>query len=227
VSEQDKGIRVSDADRDSVVRELGGHASVGRLTLAELEERASKALEAKTRGELDALTSDLPDGSQSDASQSAAQPGAKPRRGVRWLVSILGSARYKARFHVVRTINTFSVLGGAEIDLRNAEIEGGSLTINTFAVLGGTDILVPDSIEVDSAGIYILAGVDELGTARRPYPGAPAVKVRGFAVLGGVHLYRVPPEMRDLPAQEIRTRLTEERGHGRKLGGGHSGQLDG
>jgi hypothetical protein len=225
VSEQDKDIRVSDADRDSVVRELGGHASVGRLTLAELEERASKALEAKTRSELDTLTSDLP-----DAGQPTAQPEAKPRRGVRWLVSILGSARYKARFHVVRTINTFSILGGAEIDLRNAEIEGGALTINTFAVLGGADILVPDSIEVDSAGIYILAGVDELGTARRPYPGAPTVKVRGFALLGGVHLYRVPPEMRDLPAQEIRTRLTQERAHGREIGAtgnDRRGQLDG
>jgi len=83
---------VSDADRDSVVRNLGEHASVGRLTLAELEDRASKAPEAKTQGELDALTSDLP-GAGSIAAESA---GKRPR-GVRWTVSVLGSAVYKAR----------------------------------------------------------------------------------------------------------------------------------
>ena len=209
VSQQDKDIRVSDADRDSVVKELGEHASVGRLTLTELEERASKALEAKTRGELDALTSDL-----LDSGSLAVQPEAKRHRGVRWLVSVLGSAGYKARSRAVGTINAISILGGAEIDLRNAEIEGGRLTVNTFAVLGGADIFVPDAIEVDVGGIFVLGGVDEHGTARSPHPGAPTVRLRGFAVLGAANLYRVPPEMRDLPAREVRANLPSERGWG-------------
>jgi hypothetical protein len=209
VSQQDKDIRVSDADRDSVVRELGEHASVGRLTLAELEERSGKALEAKTRRELDSLTSDLP-----GAGNAGSQPEAKRRRGVRWLVSILGSATYRARSSAVGTINSIAILGGGEIDLRNAEIEGGRLTINTFAVLGGADIFVPDSIEVDAAGIFILAGVDEHGTARAPRPGAPTVKLRGFAVIGAANLYRVPPEMLNRPVREIRASLPSERGQG-------------
>jgi hypothetical protein len=62
-------------------------------------------------------------------------------------------------------------------------------------VLGGADIFVPDSIEVDAAGIFILAGIDEHGTARAPRPGDPTVKLRGFAVIGAANLYRVPPEM--------------------------------
>ena len=56
----DDSIRVSDAERDATVKTLGDHAAVGRLTLDELEDRAGRALAAKTRGELATLTGDLP-----------------------------------------------------------------------------------------------------------------------------------------------------------------------
>lgn len=52
MSEPDASVRVSDAERDAVLRTLGDHAAVGRLTLDELEERSGRALAAKTRGEL-------------------------------------------------------------------------------------------------------------------------------------------------------------------------------
>jgi hypothetical protein len=200
---QGKDIRVSDADRDSVVRALGEHASTGRLTLAELEDRTGQALAAKTQSELDVLTSDLP-----AVSATAAVAAATPRpRGVRWLVSILGSAVYRPRARAAGTINAITVLGSAEIDLRNAEIDGGQLTINAFALLGGADIFVPDAIEVDTGGVFILAGVDEHGTARRPHPGAPTVRLRGYAVLGAANLYRVPPALLDRPVRELREAL--------------------
>jgi len=53
-------MRASDQERDRAVRLLGEHAALGRLTLAELEERVSAALVARTHGELAALTRDLP-----------------------------------------------------------------------------------------------------------------------------------------------------------------------
>jgi Domain of unknown function (DUF1707) len=54
------GFRASDADRERAVELLRGHAAVGRLTVEELDERCAAALEARTFGELDALTADLP-----------------------------------------------------------------------------------------------------------------------------------------------------------------------
>ena len=77
MSEPDDSLRVSDAERDATLRMLGDHAAVGRLTLDELEERSSRALAAKTRGELATLTSDLPQ----EAGQSASprRPGPRSR----------------------------------------------------------------------------------------------------------------------------------------------------
>jgi hypothetical protein len=52
--------KASDAERDAVVAALSEHFQAGRLTAEELEERTGRALAARTLGELDELTTDLP-----------------------------------------------------------------------------------------------------------------------------------------------------------------------
>jgi hypothetical protein len=53
-------MRASDADRDLVLDELSTSFEAGRLTAEEFDERSSRALAAKTMGELGQLTADLP-----------------------------------------------------------------------------------------------------------------------------------------------------------------------
>ncbi len=53
-------LRAADVDRAAVADVLGAHMSAGRLTVAEFDERLSRAYAAKTYGELDELTADLP-----------------------------------------------------------------------------------------------------------------------------------------------------------------------
>ena len=53
-------VRASDAERDQVVALLQRHFADGRLTQAELEERAGAAYAAQTRDQLHGLTTDLP-----------------------------------------------------------------------------------------------------------------------------------------------------------------------
>lgn len=55
-----QAVRASDGERDQVVALLQRHFADGRLTQAELEERAGAALAARTRDQLGALTADLP-----------------------------------------------------------------------------------------------------------------------------------------------------------------------
>ena len=63
-------VRASDAEREQVVALLQGSFADGRLTQAELEERASAAYAARTRAQLRDLTADLP-----DAGQQLPRPG--------------------------------------------------------------------------------------------------------------------------------------------------------
>ena len=53
-------IRVSDAERDQVIAELGEHFQAGRLTQEEFDDRSGRALQARTGRDLAALFTDLP-----------------------------------------------------------------------------------------------------------------------------------------------------------------------
>lgn len=53
-------LRASDSDRERIADRLRAAAAEGRLLTEELEERLSAALRARTYGELDAVTADLP-----------------------------------------------------------------------------------------------------------------------------------------------------------------------
>jgi uncharacterized protein DUF1707 len=53
-------MRVGNAEREAAAAELREHYASGRLTLEELNERLEAAFAAQTRGDLDALMTDLP-----------------------------------------------------------------------------------------------------------------------------------------------------------------------
>jgi Domain of unknown function (DUF1707)/Cell wall-active antibiotics response 4TMS YvqF len=202
-SEPDDALRVSDAERDAVLKSLGDHAAAGRLTLDELEERAGKALEAKTRGELTSLTSDLP------AAAPEVQPSA--RKPVRWMIAIMGGSHRRGRFRAASQINALAIMGGHEIDLREAEIEGGELTLTLISIMGGSNVYVPDSVEVEATGVSIMGGHNEEGSARPPRPGAPVIRIRMFNLMGGANIYRLPPQARGVSLAQAR-RMTRAAG---------------
>jgi uncharacterized protein DUF1707 len=56
----EKDLRASNAEREATVERLQHAVGEGRITMAEFEERARVAYGASTRGDLDALTADLP-----------------------------------------------------------------------------------------------------------------------------------------------------------------------
>jgi hypothetical protein len=208
VSGPEDSLRVSDAERDATIRALGEHAAVGRLTLDELEQRAGQALAAKTRGDLAALTADLPTEQRSVPTQ------ARVRKPVRWMVAIMSGSHRRGRFRAVGSINAVAIMGGDEIDLREAELEGGELTVNVFALMGGANIYVPDTIELEVGGFSLMGGNNEIGSQRSPRPGAPVVRVRSYNLMGGVTIFRLPPQARGLGLDQAR-RLARAASRGR------------
>jgi hypothetical protein len=85
----DQNIRVSDAERNAVAEQLGAHYADGRLDQAEFDERISRTMSAKTRGDLAGVFDDLPDLGPAGAPGTAgpggtdrhAMPYARRRRG--------------------------------------------------------------------------------------------------------------------------------------------------
>ena len=73
-------LRAADADRAAVATVLGRHMSAGRLTVAEYDERLARVYAAKTYGELEELTADLPAIARAPRRTARRPPAPAPRR---------------------------------------------------------------------------------------------------------------------------------------------------
>jgi hypothetical protein len=179
-------LRASDAERDRTVELLRSGTVDGRLTLEEFAQRMGSAYEARTREELDELTRDLP------AETAPAQFPSRRSASAKWVVAVMGGADRRGRFRLGAQTNVVTVMGGANIDLRQAELEGPDVTITVVSVMGGTNIIVPEGVDVDLTGFSIMGG-RSYRRGRKPVPpGAPVVRVRAFSIMGGVSVVTKP-----------------------------------
>jgi hypothetical protein len=179
-------IRASDAEREQAVERLRAHAVDGRLTLEEFARRIDSAYAARTRDELEELMHDLP-----EVPAQTRPAAAKSRR--RWVVAVLGGSTRRGRFRLAAETRVLALLGGADLDLRQAQIESADSSLTAVAILGGVNIVVPEGVEVDVDGIAILGGKDYKPGRTGPPPGAPRLRIRAFALLGGVEVKTKPP----------------------------------
>ena len=190
-------MRVSDSDREraaDLLREAAGH---GRITMDELDERLEVAYTAKTYGDLAAVTRDLPQPAQAPGTAQRApvgRIGGTP--GAKFSLAILSGARRSGRWVVPPSYVAVAVMGGVELDLREAQFSQPEVTIHAYTVMGGIEITVPEDVDVDVSGVAFMGGFDH--NASGPgVPGAPRLRVLGFALMGGVEVRRKPLKERD------------------------------
>jgi class 3 adenylate cyclase len=174
-------VRVTDAERQAMVARLQRACGEGRLNLDEFSERVGLALEARTAADLELLTTDLP--ALEAPATAVALP---PRHQTSWVVGIMSGSDHRGRWHPAPVTNALALMGGCTLDLRAAEIEGAELVINAVAIMGGIDVIVPEGIQVEMTGLAIFGGKDCRVPDVRPVPGSPVVRVRVFALMGGV-----------------------------------------
>ncbi|MGW0661286.1 DUF1707 SHOCT-like domain-containing protein [Streptodolium elevatio] len=192
-------IRASDADRDRVAQVLRTAFEEGRLTIEEHSERIEALYGAKTMGELEPLTFDLPTGAArpnlGKASSSSpgrpapvsyrpAQVGSAPAESPS-LVAVFGSAERRGPGRIGARLRAAAVFGGVEIDLSEATFETPVLVINVATVFGGIDVRVPEGVSVRGHGAGIFGGFSVQQQVAED-PDAPVVIVRGAAIFGGV-----------------------------------------
>lgn len=186
-------LRVSDADREQAAEVLRQAAGDGRLTLDELDERLSAAYAAKTYADLESVTSDLP--GPGVAAPVATASGRFPAEriggtpGAPFAIAIMGGARRRGRWVIPRRYTCFALMGGIELDLREAQFSQRDVTIQAFSLMGGVSVIAPEDIEIDVTGLGIMGGFDHEASGPGA-PGAPRLKVIGFSVMGGVDVRR-------------------------------------
>ena len=191
-------LRISDADRHQVAEVLREAAGEGRIDLEELDQRLEATYAARTYADLVPITLDLPVGSTTPlptrpAGETAAPvvPGARDEE--RHLAIMSGLERTGVWTVPARmTVNCF--MGGADLDLRRARFTTREVVITVNAVMGGADIKVNPHTHVIMEGTGIMGGYSGPSDKTAPELDAdsPVVRIRGFALMGGVSVSRRP-----------------------------------
>ncbi len=101
-------------------------------------------------------------------------------------IAILSGVNRASYSRAFRGGDLTAILGGCEIDLRQAAIDGEA-SIDVFALCGGIEIRVPDDWTVLLHATPIMGGVED---KTRPSPGAAAnrLRVRGLVIMGAVEV---------------------------------------
>jgi hypothetical protein len=194
-------LRAADADRDRTAEMLRRAASEGRITFDELDERISRAYAAKTFADLEAVTSDLPGPGVKPPAPATAryQPPEVPAgtHPTSFSVAILSGAKRAGPWLVPPAYTAVGILGSVELDLRHARFTAAEVTIRAFCLCGSVTITVPDDMDVDVSGIGFMGSFDHHASGPG-VPGAPRLRIVGFALLGSVDVRRKPSQ-RDRP----------------------------
>ena len=181
------------ARREVVIDALSKHFANDALDMDEFEQRVDLAHRVTSVGELDELLKDLDPAevqpSQSMVPRAEAPQGAiaAPVKKARRVLSILGGIQRRGTWRVPKKLRVIAVMGGVDLDFREAEFGPGVTEVKVTSVIGGVAIIVPPHLRVECDGRAILGvfeGMDS-GTGERDVD-APLLRITGSAILGAV-----------------------------------------
>jgi hypothetical protein len=179
-------MRVGDAERREVDARLQQAHGEGRLSLQEYEERSALAWAARTRGDLEKLTSDLPVAAPLPVHEP--QPARAPARRVEGVLQKAGNA--------VLGIAAVGLLiwGGTQVAAVDGAIFGettvyvtpGQDRYEVGALFGHTQVIVPEGVRATQSGGMIFGSAEcQLACAN---DGAQVVEIDSRGAFGQVEI---------------------------------------
>ncbi len=228
-------IRPTPEARQNAIDALSEAFARDEMEMGELEERLELVHRAETAEQLRIILADLPPApvpvkrgaaasrapvhtsSPSDLAPRPTLPDERiPEQSV--IVGIMGAGSRKGTWIPARTNWAVGVMGGCELDFRDAQLGSGVTEIRVLAIMGGVEIIAPPDVEVECSGIGIMGGFDISAHYRPPtYPDAPILRVTGLAMMGGAGVsVRYPGET----ARDARIRLKAEKKARKRLAKG-------
>jgi predicted membrane protein len=104
------------------------------------------------------------------------------------LFALMSSSKRRWGKNIFHSADTTSIMGGCELDLRDALIDSQEpAVVDVFAIMGGVLILVPSNWTVSQEVVPLMGGVED---KTRSVPSNPPqhLLVRGTVIMGGIEI---------------------------------------
>jgi len=172
--------------QDEVIEKLKHAFAFDFLDIDEFEKRLSIASQTHNAAELNTLIHDLPVIEQKATPQPTANNISVKEDGT--ILSILSGVSRKGKWRPPRHLKIITFMGGADLNFTKVEFPPGVTEVTVFSVMGGVEIIIPPGVNVDVSGFAIMGSFEDHSHNDQAVPGAPTLKIRGFAFMGGVEI---------------------------------------
>jgi hypothetical protein len=175
------------------------------LEMKEFEERIELVHRVETAEQLSILLADIPAAPlpatrKGSASKTAFHPASQssdlaPRTTLpadqisdhSLVVGVMGGGGRSGTWTPAKNNWALGVMGGCQLDFRDAQLGPGVTEVRVLAMMGGIEIVASPDVRVECSGIGIMGGFG-IGNQYRPPadPNAPTIRITGLAIMGGV-----------------------------------------
>src|SRR5665213_908185 len=169
--------------RDRAIAALSDAFAHDVLDVEEFERRVTVAHTSEASAEILALIADLPASTDAIARVPVALAQAEPTTigeaaTTQTVYAIMGGVDRRGAWTVPQRWRVIAMMGGAQLDLREARFPAGVIDLEVKAVFGGVQIIVPPGLAVEVHGTAIMGGFQNVNRApAHPDPDAPLLRV--------------------------------------------------
>lgn len=201
-----------EARRRQTLAELESLHGTRAIGAEEYRRRAEVARRARDVGELEAVRPDPPVEPAAPASRPApARQPADPRDetgdDTGFVFACMGGSIRKGPWEPPEKLYALSLMGGIQLDFRDAALLEGTSEVRVLAVMGGVNIVVPDDVDVEVNGIGLMGGFEHV-SHHGPGEDRPLLRIKGLALMGGVTV-RVKPAPAPSTGRRIARKLRD------------------
>jgi hypothetical protein len=179
--------------REAVVQRLSAAFAEGRLELEDFEQRVDIAVRAANLTDLKLTLAglDLPAAPARESDVNVPAPPFRtdrPKASPRTIV-ILSGAHRRGRWVPAPIHRVFALMGGAKLDLRDAELLPGITEIRLNVLMGGVQVIVPPDMDVEVDGWALMGGIEERDIHPAPLETqSRRLRIHARVVMGGVEV---------------------------------------
>ena len=171
---------ITPSEREQWCQRAARACTEGRLTLGAYSDLVGVLQESGERETFDAAAEEV----RSAGSSTAMVPVVSGAP----MVAVLSGHNRRGSVHLAQTTPALAVMGGIELDLREATISGPVTVIRGFAVMAGIHIRVPPGIRIETQCLPILGGCDVKLRGRPARQDAPVIRLELALVMAGVDI---------------------------------------
>lgn len=106
--------------------------------------------------------------------------------------ALMGASSTRSTSQALRGGELTAIMGGVELDLREARPADGRIVVDVFAFMGGIDIAVPPNWRVEFNATPVMGGLQDTRGLSTSVEATGTLVVRGVVMLGGLEVSNEP-----------------------------------